>query len=995
MLPYLVYLWVFFCHIYPITRIRGPITWGVLRRYVLWVINVWLIAPFGYRIICLLFAVRAASAPSSRLQQSLSGIAECARRSSMNSCNSQEYQCALVQRECWALARCLSQSRKQTIVIELVREYYNQYEESFYWLVGLVSLYVLLMAKFAADVATNNGHGTTPGPPPSPGQEGAGPVNENQTGDLPAVPVNRNPAGDPPAVPANRNPAGNPPAGPVNGTGRRQPPPRRQVAPHRRPLLARDEPLTETELQQLPGHPRQTVRLWRSGTYAEAVDDNLPGDPIHGREAVGILRVHPTQHHPSGFRDDNNRQFVIRTRANGAVLSLLDAARILEIRRRAPPYNPLASPEDTVGNRQRETLRGGGVEPELVDGGEFQLTFTGRLTPYPIPGHPAAFRDSGNRFWVMINSRTREPISVAGARLLLRIREWERRNSEGDENSPERGEGLVWDLDTEPVAPISPENVFRDPPNADDPNAITEERLQRYNLRVRWYQGEGAVVTGNRRPVGRLEQPIGDALPDPRNHWVDDEGRMFMIQAFRYNELTRENYHYDLTHNEVLDRLSQPPPERHAAEQLTHHRNVTREVRDLWDTPQGRAYLTTRYDMWPALYDAALNAEHEFWERPRQPARLPQGRLVHYTGERQYRRLLVDEAGFLFWFYTRGEIPVDPQDVLDLFARVLPGAREVRTFFEENEEAQNYLLVEGGLFPIIAVALNEESRHMIRLPDGPLRRSDLDANIGLIQYALRDRTNRLFYIVNEDNIIQHPQDVLNFIDRYPSFIPRRVVQDMQTYFESNQEALGHILVQDGMFPVPWETLQEGPQPMRLPQGFLERIPPGQGVPQETPFPVRLEPFVMRDEAGTNFLVYGRDGHAIDPDTIIAFNEAFQTRNALLDEWDRLSAGTNNFVTANRVALFSLAHHDPEDPEPRIHQGDLVVDQSDRSYFLDGEGTRFRIYRREPYALGNGTLASSNVQFEEVMAWQTAFHERRNAGGGQPAQMNTSLRGVYR
>ncbi|KAE9373279.1 hypothetical protein N431DRAFT_557424 [Stipitochalara longipes BDJ] len=988
MLPYLVCLWAFFCHTYPINQIRGLITSSVFFRYVRWLIKIWLIATFSYLIICLIFAFRTVSVPSSRLNQILSGIADCARRSSINRCNSQEYQCSLVQKECWALARCLSQSKEHTIVFEIVREWISQFRSSCYWFIALVSLYILLIAWFPEDVAMRDGNGAAPDTPPGSGQIGgatgntlsttthtpAGPAGPNHGTAAPAIPAaptvrHVSPAAPigPDIVPAN--PAGLPP----------QPPPRRRVPRRRVPLLGRQNAtLTEAEIVRLPGEVNQNIRLWRSGTYAEAIDENQPGHPVHGREAVGTLVPSPNAQDPSLFEDSTGRLFRIHTRVTGAVIRPTDARRVLQIFEGPREVNPNAESWVNLAARQRERLQESGYEAEPIAGRQEGWEPRGRLLPAPFPHHRAAFMDQMARRYVIVNSGTGLPIPVAEARQILGIRESERRNGEGDEGDQEEEDDAVWILDVAAVAGASEATTVSDPgfgepfqaaPNANDPAAITEERLQRYNLTIRWHQGRVVTNAGLQRPTGRLEQPAGDAHPDPPNHWVDEVGRIFMIQSFRLNELTREHEHRTLPYDEVIQILNGPPPAAQTHEEFEHGA-VSSTVREFWGTPEAQAYLPTRYNMWPGDLQALINDRRQVQDGPRTAVVLPQGRLRDRNAGDGYG-VVRDEAGVGFYFYTRAEIPVSPQAVFDLLARVVPVTTALRQFFDTDEDARDYNLVEGGMFPILVSSMGQNGEPM-RLPQGALRRSDDEGNHQLTRWVMVDETNSQFIVVDSDNLAQYPQDVLDFVERFPRFI--RVTAAMREFFESDEAAEVHILVQNHMFPVPWNSLRDNHQPMQLPQGYLRRILPGPRALQH-----RLGPFMMTDATGTTlFLVYGDDRYAIDPDTVIAFEQehdkALQAGNDRLAEWDRASVGTNNFVIANQ--MFSMAHtpnaNELEEGEPRIHEGDFRADEADQSYLLDSAGARFRVHRRETFQRQD--LASSLVPLAEILRLQREFYQ---------------------
>jgi hypothetical protein len=148
MASYLAYPWAVLCHAYPINRVEGIITSKVLLRYLRWIAKVWLIATPAYLGLCLIFALLTSSLLTSGLAQSLAGIAECAQRSSANRCNSQGSVYFHLEKECWALNRCLSHSKELIIVSEIILECIRQFWSTFNLFISLVGLYILLFASF-------------------------------------------------------------------------------------------------------------------------------------------------------------------------------------------------------------------------------------------------------------------------------------------------------------------------------------------------------------------------------------------------------------------------------------------------------------------------------------------------------------------------------------------------------------------------------------------------------------------------------------------------------------------------------------------------------------------------------------------------------------------------------------------------------------------------------------------------------------------------------
>jgi hypothetical protein len=228
-----------------------------LQWYIRWVFKVWRIATCGYLIICYLFAVIAVSAPSSRLNEILAHATECAHRLSINNCENKKLVASSLQRECFALAMCVSQPKYLIIGHEIFLECGRQLWSSLYWFIALVSLYILITAAFPEEVVAGAPGG--PSPPGTPQPRAPSPRHN----DLPDV---------------------------VPGASR---------APGRRQLHSPDQqhPLFRGDLNIIPPNLRAGPRIARApspglGQAAATSDQHLRGHHFGVRLSAGLSENH-------------------------------------------------------------------------------------------------------------------------------------------------------------------------------------------------------------------------------------------------------------------------------------------------------------------------------------------------------------------------------------------------------------------------------------------------------------------------------------------------------------------------------------------------------------------------------------------------------------------------------------------------------------------------------------------------------------------------------
>lgn len=320
-LPYLLFLWVVFCHVYPVyrasqrgqrgQRTRAATLAGIPRilasaDYPFWVLSVWFTATVGYLIICFIFALLASGVPSSRVNEVRAQLTECANRFRIQRCNDPNqpgWVCSFLERECWALAMCIASPTYLLVIQEILQEFGHQLWSTLYWFLFLVSLYILLCATFPDDVAV--------GAPPSPGL-GPGPGPPPQIG----TPVR----GSPGLVPNDFEDLPRPPG------------------PHVLP------PSYDTD-GFLP-----LQYLWDNDLFAE----HLRRDEAHN-EIRGGLRAAPNETRPDRMRDTRGVYFHVRRATDGSIVTRQEMNRIL-----VRPFIPKPANENPVPDANGEGSAGVG-----------------------------------------------------------------------------------------------------------------------------------------------------------------------------------------------------------------------------------------------------------------------------------------------------------------------------------------------------------------------------------------------------------------------------------------------------------------------------------------------------------------------------------------------------------------------------------------------------------------------------------------------------------
>jgi hypothetical protein len=813
-LSYLIYLWAFICHINPISRARGVITPNLLFRYIRWVLKVWLIAASGYLIICLDFAFFTASIPASRSNHILAGITECARRSNINRCNSQEYVCSWFQKECWALTVCLSQSKQHTLISELVLEWIRQLWSSYYWFVALVSLYILIVVRFSGNCAV----GAPDSPPTLPGR-------------APRARVRADFYQDP-------NGARAPPA------GRRIPPLVRQDANPAFWNLPRIPIIQEDEAGRghfrgwvRPQHPHQAQALQNARLLAARPPYLVHNDPNPNPE--GRLRAAANVEDPRRLLDDADRPFhiIVDDGREARDTFGLDTLVLLGIiTPQDPPFTiPEAQQERVLVHTwsplhrdQAENLRNSYLAPVGIN--DDPRPPTGLLRPAPTVQHPNAFADDRGRRFIIVDGEE-SPVPLFEAIEILRtenVRDAGAREAESsmsyitDEDA--RPDELFFSLGENPRHSSRPSQAI----TAGDPDfgveldqpataRITVARLRRYRLGVTPWRATGDGPRELAVPQGPLR--VGDDPTAPENHWVEVDRPQAIFRITAFQEPLHEPYFPPP--EEVLEILSRPPPgaqppvpvvpvlgelvpqnddhpphvrsperapfasheehmqflnhetDRFREEAIRRPLQVTDTMRDFFQTPEAQAHILVRNQMYPVLYNSFrwINAGLPA------PVRLPEGELTEIPdllrehGLLYHPYMMRDAAGHNFIVVNDGDLAVHPRDVIDVQAQEL------------YERIQREQLEQIDAIPLVVNFLTRNNLFSLLLPGPPL-----SPRPQVPQGELRPDDEDLRYLTDQTGAryIVFRREGFNFDDPEASLVPREVALRLQTDFLQRQ-----------------------------------------------------------------------------------------------------------------------------------------------------------------------------------------------------------------
>jgi hypothetical protein len=858
-IPYLVYLWTLFCHTFPINRVRGPITSNLLLGYLRWVTKVWCIATSGYLGICLVFALLTASTPSSRLSQILSGLTECTRRSNINKCNSHQYVCSMLRKECWALAMCLSQSNQHTIISEILLEWIHQFWSGYYSFIPLVSLYIFIIARFTGNVAACGwefgGRTCVPHGPDFPDAEA---IEQAVGNDLHVPPT--------------------PPT----------PPPRRRVRiTHRQDRLRiqarfarQDATLNENVDIARPQDPAQAQALRNAGFRAIRppgfVHNDLNPNPEGRLRAAAYERDH--------FRllDEADRAFHIFTIGGiAATPNHLVEQGLVETQ--DPPFHPLEVDEARdpgagvpIAGEGRQALllsRSGhaesAVDPDQPRHPIYAWDAIGLLVPDPTPEHPDAFVDRAGRRYNIVVRRTGATVPLARAREILEIFDEDEQGGEDAEGGGNQ-EDREYEIDNEAVADdgnpneggLSPREIedstasgpifgeelthqMAPIPVPRRPPPMTAELLQQYRLNL--VAHEPPVPEFN-RPVGSIERPAGDAHPEPGDYWADSRGA-----RFRITQLRGDDVHF-LSHNEVTRILNGPPPGEQPVG--SPHFEIGPATRAWFQTPAAQAHFLVQNDMHPVPFEESAEGGRIETLRPR----FPQGDLVAYdeagfAAQRLAAFVMRDETYITFLVVDHVGYAVDPEEVQtvqDLYKLWRQRAFDALPFVD-NFITHNNLF--STTYPDLQPARPQMPQGELRLEQGPPTHL-LDDN----------RTRYLVYRRNGVQDMVQPHEVLRLQDEF-------LLRQLQLRRIDAIPYVNNFLTSNHLFSVahPDPPLRAGPQ---MPHGDLRLI--GEDSTH------------LQDETGTRYQVFRRQNY--EPTarelSLVPNDEVLQLQNEFLQVHQR-------------------------------------------------------------------------------------------------------------
>ncbi|PMD26762.1 hypothetical protein NA56DRAFT_296359 [Hyaloscypha hepaticicola] len=924
-MPYLVRLWVYVTQAY--ARIRTPrtITQNPIFWYYRYMLKVWLVAVLSYVLICLYFALLTVSLPASRLHQVLAGLTECARRSNINRCTSQDYQCDWLQRECWALGACLSNSKHHLIISEIVQQWIRQFWSSFYWFVGLLSLYTAMIVRVPQGTVAsvlNRSAGITPGTAPR-------------------------------TVPA---------------TTRRTP----RLTPADRDAIARWGLNTQAIQRGINIAAPLTTHF--TPTAAEA----------RAREILNAAREHRTRAPTSAPLIQNRTSAVAEVRRRG-ILGARGRQRATNPN--AAPLHPpvpaaLHIPRRALAQQSRR------VPLIREDAASGLGVFAGVGIP-PDPEQARRLQEFGMRAARSQGQAPNDRNPNPEGRLRAAAHEGDYRllldeadrpfhivyNAEGRNANPVQRAWLV-DLGIiEPQDPpfqVSEEEerqvVIRTHASFDPGQA---QRLDQAGLHPYSFSTigdiDGNLIDDPRPPRGRLNH-------DPNNHmngFTDEAGRHFVI---------RDGGGYSIPHAEAAEIFGLP--DRNQTRRLWASDRFTRRLDE--NLPAGHSLRTSfeftgrlnRDPTHPTAFVDRAGRQFEIVDSSQNPIPLDEAERILRVGEFAG----ASEVGVSDGQNANTQSPSQP--VIEVQAptatqsyigEVVDHPATARVSIEHLRRHRRRLTVSVWSPPGQYRPLRVQPQGLLRVgnpadaPPGAPEHHWVDLPVAEGSQPAQPAIFRIMR--NREGGEQElydlePQEVLDVLNGplpaaqatspgYEGFLEEVGIPDwfdlnqelpltdaMADFFETD-EARAHTLIQNDLYPVPVGSFGALPEPVRLPEGELRR-------PTEAP----LHPYMMLDDAGRHFIVIDyRDRHpthAVNPRwvEIIQENERGQ-RPEMLQQAAALPI-VDNFLTHNN--LVSYAHPDPpQASRAQWPQGELRSVEENSAFFArrDRDQVLCILSRRSP------------------------------------------------
>ncbi len=183
---------------------------------------------------------------------------------------------------------------------------------------------------------------------------------------------------------------------------------------------------------------------------------------------------------------------------------------------------------------------------------------------------------------------------------------------------------------------------------------------------------------------------------------------------------------------------------------------------------------------------------------------------------------------------------------------------------------------------------------------------------------------------------------------------------MDDFYETD-EAQAHTLIQNDLYPIPWGSFGELPEPVRLPEGELRR-------PTEDP----IHPFMMVDGVGHYFIVadYREPqpfGCPVEPQWVEIIQEIERDQRPGMLEHAAALPIVENFLTHNN--LVSYAHHPDGLQASRAQwpQGELRSTEENGIFLRDETGTRFSVFYRAGHRPANRPLLLRSGQVLQLQA----------------------------